>query len=167
MDQNLIKNIIDYAMSILEEKPETLLAPIRAGGVEKAVPSFISEVIKKVTTDTPEVGLQEVLGAIVGIFGAVDRTLIEGGISLPKELKLQLLSESVELSLQRSPSLHDEAMKLSQEQVKGGSAEDILKASGGKELTPNEVPSAEEAAALDAQEAPPEGVIDQVEEGIV
>jgi len=129
MAQEDIKEIVDFGLSIIEGNPEALLEPLQQEGPEQAIPAFVASTIQKVLEGDPNIELQDVLAGIIGLFTEIGEVLLKAGIELPKEQIMQLLSETVELSLQMSPSLHEAANQMAQDADAKGEF-DELKAEG-------------------------------------
>lgn len=127
-----VAGITDVALAILESNPESLTDSIEKRGPQKAFPSFISMVIKKILAENPDEAIEVIMGGIMGIYSILDEMLIESGTKMNPTKKQKLIQKCVEIVIQANPQLGPKVKALQDEIEAGGgnTFEEEVSASG-------------------------------------
>jgi len=144
-----IAGVIDYAMAVLEKTPEALFGPIEKQGPKKAIPQFIAAMIKQIYSKDKQIRIEVVIGGVIGIYGEIDRMLIESGNEMAPEEKAQLTSKCIEITLGANPMLQKQFNNF-KEELEGMDPEEVKRMFGVTEEAPMEEPE----IPMEAQQVP-------------
>ena len=101
MDKEKISSYIEYALSMIEENPETLEKAIRQNNVEVGVPNYVANLISKIE----EIQGEEAIPVALAILSTIDKMILESGMDFSKEQRMALISKTIQRVIEVNPQI--------------------------------------------------------------
>ena len=94
---------VDYALSVIEENPESLQKIVQSNGIKTGVPNYIAALVGNIEGIDP--GSAIVVATTV--LNAIDKMIMESGRPFPEEERVALISDTIQRVFEINKELGD------------------------------------------------------------
>ena len=111
MNEENVGKYTEYALSMIEENPETLQKAIQQNNLDIGVPNYVASLMSKIDGITGE----EVIVVAMSVLNAIDKMILESGQQVSKEQRLDLITKTIKRVLEVNPEIAEEVQAMASE----------------------------------------------------